>query len=263
MSAETATVHAAKPIIQLPGFLRDPAVALITEPCYVSLVERLNLQDTPCLKLAISKGLSVGMVLGGAIVKIPQIITILRHRSAQGLSLPAYYLETLACAITLFYNLNARHPFTTFGEVAFLTVQNAIITLMILYYSQRRGLIAATVVGMLAIVQGLRTMPSAGLASFQAATIPLNLMSRVPQIYANYQNGSTGHLSAFAVFNYFCGSVARVFTTATELDDPLLLLGNALAAVFNGIIALQMIYYWNTPVKKEEVREKLQRKRRD
>jgi mannose-P-dolichol utilization defect protein 1 len=77
-----------------------------------------------------------------------------------------------------------------------------------------------------------------------AATIPLTLSSKVPQIYTNFKNSSTGQLSVFAVFNYFLGSTARVFTTMTELDDPLMLAGNVLAATFNGILAIQVIVYW-------------------
>jgi hypothetical protein len=30
----------------------------------------------------------------------------------------------------------------------------------------------------------------------------------------------------------------------TELDDPLMLAGNVLAATFNGILAIQVIVYW-------------------
>jgi len=78
-----------------------------------------------------------------------------------------------------------------------------------------------------------------------ALTIPLNLSSKIPQIYTNYVNGSTGQLSAFAVFNYLFGTLARVFTIATEVDDPLMLWGTILALVFNGLLAAQMVWYWN------------------
>jgi mannose-P-dolichol utilization defect protein 1 len=37
-----------------------------------------------------------------------------------------------------------------------------------------------------------------------------------------------------------------VFTTLQEVKDSVLLWGFALATVFNGILAFQMIYYWNS-----------------
>lgn len=60
----------------IPGFLRAPATALIGEECYQTLVYDLHVTDVPCLKYALSKGLGLGIVLGGAIVKIPQVGSI-------------------------------------------------------------------------------------------------------------------------------------------------------------------------------------------
>ena len=49
---------------------------LLTVPkkCYVTLVENLQFDDVHCLKYALSKGLGIGIVVGGSIVKIPQIL---------------------------------------------------------------------------------------------------------------------------------------------------------------------------------------------
>ena len=44
------------------------------QECYGSLVENLHLGDVQCLKLALSKGLGIGIVAGGAIMKVPQIL---------------------------------------------------------------------------------------------------------------------------------------------------------------------------------------------
>jgi mannose-P-dolichol utilization defect protein 1 len=55
----------------IPSFLRDPAVALIGEKCYG--VYDFDITHSECLKYALSKGLGLGIVLGGSIVKIPQV----------------------------------------------------------------------------------------------------------------------------------------------------------------------------------------------
>jgi mannose-P-dolichol utilization defect protein 1 len=49
---------------------------------------------------------------------------------------------------------------------------------------------------------------------------------------------------------YFMGSLARVFTTVQEVNDPLLLWGYGLATALNGVLVLQMIMYWNVTSKK-------------
>jgi mannose-P-dolichol utilization defect protein 1 len=82
-------------------------------------------------------------------------------------------------------------------------------------------------------------------ALLQAATIPLSLMSKIPQIMSNHRNKATGNLSAFAVFNALLGCIARLFTTKQEVGDPLIFWSFAGAAAFNAVIAAQMVAYWN------------------
>ncbi|KAL1921028.1 uncharacterized protein VTP21DRAFT_11663 [Calcarisporiella thermophila] len=236
--------------ISLPGILRNPAVALIGEHCYTTLVEQLHLLDSACLRHSLSKGLGMGIVVGSAIVKVPQLLTILRHASARGVSFASCVLETLAYGITLFYNVRMGYPFSTYGEVLFLTMQNAAIAMMILWFeelkprrSNARMKLAATFVGMFVVAQILSWISSGVLTVLQATSIPITLASKVPQIWANWKNAGTGRLSALTVFAFFAGTSARVFTTLTELDDPLVLFGNASAAALNGVLVLQVIYY--------------------
>lgn len=75
--------------------------------------------------------------------------------------------------------------------------------------------------------------------------MPISLLSKAPQILSNHRLKSTGTLSAFAVFNALLGCLARVFTTATEVKDPVILWGFILAAVLNAVIVGQMVAYWN------------------
>ncbi|KAI9489460.1 hypothetical protein BDB00DRAFT_884496 [Zychaea mexicana] len=240
----------------LPAPLKEPIVALIGDKCYVSLVEDFDLTDVPCIKYAISKALGFGIVLGGSIVKIPQILTIVSAGSARGLSLTSYILETLSCCITFSYNWRQGNPFSTYGETCFLTAQNIIITLLILFYAQRLSETTLTLVGYAAVLYGLTcVVPSWVMASLYAATIPLSLASKVPQIYTNFANKSTGQLSVFAVVNYFAGTTARVFTTMTELDDPLMLTGSVLASVLNGILMIQVFLYWGKKLEEEKPRK--------
>ncbi|KAF9171206.1 hypothetical protein BGX21_004386 [Mortierella sp. AD011] len=252
--------------MQLPFFLKTPAVAIIGETCYSSLIEDFNYHDVPCIKYAISKGLGFGIVAGGSIVKVPQIIKIVKARSAQGVSLTSYLLETLACVIGLSYNFRKGYSLSTYGETFFVTIQNLIILGLILHYSGKNTsafvilssflffgsllvrttefmTVDGTVVTTAFVSQGV-------LAVMQATTIPINLISKVPQIVENHKNKSTGQLSAFTVFNYFAGSLARVYTTLTEVDDVIILSGFLLSTLFNCVLALQMALYWNNAVAK-------------
>ena len=68
--------------------------------------------------------LGLGIVLGGAIVKVPQIVKIIQGRSAKGLSLLSYLLDTLGLMITVAYNLRMGYSWSSYGENVFLLAQN-------------------------------------------------------------------------------------------------------------------------------------------
>ncbi|KAG6894834.1 hypothetical protein C0992_004384 [Termitomyces sp. T32_za158] len=230
----------------LPSFVRDLGVSIVGQKCYTSLVENLAITDVPCLKYALSKALGVGIVIGGSIMKIPQIILILNAHSARGLSLPAYILETLSYAITLFYSFRHTFPFSTYGENLFLTLQNTLITLLILLFSRPSPALSLALGVLVALTAflTLSTLPLRTLALCQTLTLPLALLAKLPQIKQNARARSTGHLSAFAVLSQIAGCAARLFTTAAELGDRIVLAGFGVALALNVVLGVQMWVYW-------------------
>ncbi|KAI0260647.1 hypothetical protein BC834DRAFT_899416 [Gloeopeniophorella convolvens] len=247
----------------LPWFIKDLGVSIVGQKCYVSIVENLDLGDVECLKYSLSKGVGIAIVVGGSIMKVPQLLLILGARSARGLSLTAYILETLSYAITLAYSSRNGFPFSTYGENLFLTIQNVFITLLIILYSPPRsarqlttapnptGKLLTTVALMAAAGFALFTAPASALAAAQLGTLPLSLFSKLPQIAQNHRARSTGQLSAFAVISQIGGCAARLFTTAQEVNDPLVAAGFALALALNLVVGLQLYVYWGKGVAQE------------
>ncbi|KAJ1988680.1 hypothetical protein GGI25_005731 [Coemansia spiralis] len=241
----------------LPAILRSPIAMLIGENCTETLIDNLNLFEPMCLRHALSKGLGLGIVLGGCIVKLPQLFKIINSGSVVGISLASYFLEVLANIITIAYNYRKGYAFTTYGEAFFIGVQNFVITLLILLMAGRASLSVVTGALLLALSYSLFNASLVGgamMSTLYGLTIPLVIFSRIPQIYAIHKNKYTGQLSAFAVFNYFFGTAARLFTTLVEVDDSLVLLGAVLALAANGVLAAQMLYYWNAPAPKDKHR---------
>lgn len=234
----------------LPSFIKDPAISILgSQKCYKSLVEDLNYNDIACLKLGVSKALGVGIVAGGSIVKVPQILKLVSSGSSAGISVLSYVLETTAFLITLGYNVRQGFPFSTYGESAFIAIQNVFITLLALHYGKQNSAAAITVVALGAALYALFShggITFQTLQYLQTLTIPIALGSKIPQIFTIFKNKSTGQLSAFAVFNYLIGSLARIYTTVTEVNDPLIFWGFLLSTGLNAVLVAQMIYYWNS-----------------
>ncbi|CAE6520093.1 unnamed protein product [Rhizoctonia solani] len=249
----------------LPFFIREPAVAIIGEKCYITLIENLELGDVNCVKYSISKGLGIGIVVGGSIMKVPQLLLITRARSARGLSLTSYVLETLGYAINLTYSARNAFPFSTYGENLFLTIQNVAITYLILQYPTPTLTSATTprnphahflpfTAATLLLGLVLLFSPAKVLAVLQLSTLPISLFSKLPQIAQNQRARSTGQLSAVAVGAQTLGCLARLFTTATEVDDILVAGSFALALLLNLVVAAQMVAFWGQGVGSEKMR---------
>jgi mannose-P-dolichol utilization defect 1 len=214
------------------------------------LVENLDVLEPQCLKLGISKALGLGIVVAGSMVKLPQLIKLITAKSGAGLSISAYILETIGYIITLAYNVRLKFPYSTYGELPFIAVLNLIILTLVLHYAKKDIYALGGIALALAFSYALftpRLVSYGDLQLLQGLSIPLSLTSKVPQIYTNYRNSSTGQLAAVTIFNYLLGSLARLFTTLTEVNDPYIFWGFALAAGLNAVLAGQMVYYWRAP----------------
>ncbi|GKT98168.1 mannose-p-dolichol utilization defect 1 [Fusarium langsethiae] len=265
MDALKPAVDAVKPAItsithNLPAPIRDLGVSLIGETCYKSLLLDVNIEDVDCIKLGVSKALGIGIIAASAVVKVPQIKKLLGSKSAEGVSFLSYALETASYLISLAYNIRNGFPFSTFGETALIVGQNVIISVLVLNYSGHASLAAVFVAGLAAAAATLfaeNIVDAQTLGHLQAGAGVLSVASKIPQILTIFQQGTTGQLSAFAVFNYLAGSLSRIFTTLQEVDDKLILYGFISGFALNAILALQMIFYWNAPSEKVKGKRKV------
>ncbi|KAI1431360.1 hypothetical protein GGR50DRAFT_83176 [Xylaria sp. CBS 124048] len=243
----------------IPIPIRDLGVSIIGETCYKTLIIDLDPTDSECAKLAISKGLGIGIIGASSIVKVPQMIKLMQSKSAEGVSFLSYLLETSSYLITLAYNIRNDFPFSTFGETAFILGQNVIITVLVLNYSGRASMAAffvAALAASLVTLFNVNLVDMQTLGYLQAGAGVLGVASKIPQIAAIFQEGGTGQLSAFTVFNYLAGSLSRIFTTLQEVDDKLILYGFIAGFTLNCVLAAQMVYYWNAPSAKAKGKRK-------
>jgi mannose-P-dolichol utilization defect protein 1 len=184
------------PIYQLGNNLLGPV-------CYKHIVLDLDPFSYPeCLKLAVSKGLGIGIVGASAVVKIPQLLKLINSQSAAGVSFLSYLLETASLVITFAYNIRQGNPFSTFGESALIALQNVVISVLVLHYSGKTAAAATFVAGLAGSLVALfkpEIIDNKMLSTLQAGAGVLGVGSKIPQILAIWSEGGTGQLSAFAV----------------------------------------------------------------
>lgn len=204
-----------------------------------------------CLKVTISKGIGFAIIAGSAILKVPQIIKILKAKSVEGISKYLFYTEIIMLIHSAAYSIQANIPFSVYGESLIILVQNTLIVLLFWVYSkeiggaEKAGLAIAFSAYSFVLFSGDKFVSKDGWENIQRSNLVISLFSRVPQILQNYRNQSTGQLAFFTFLLSFLGVIARLGTVLLETDDFLYQLQYILSTVLNGVIVLQFALYWD------------------
>ena len=190
----------------LPASIQNLLISLLGPNCHRTLILDLH-PVQPCLSLAISKVLGLGIVAASPLVKLDQIRILLASQSSQGISLLAYLLETASFGVGLAYNARRGNPISTYGENALIAAQNVVIATLVLKF---KGQGAGAVVGFLAALGAAawalgneQVVDEDLLGWLQIGAGILGVVSKAPQIYTVWMEGGTGQLSAFAVSSAF------------------------------------------------------------
>jgi len=225
--------------------------ALIKEECFNKFFVDFDFFDGDCLKYSLSKGLGLGIIAGSILVKVPQIVKILGSKSAAGITLISVVMELFAISSNMAYSYSSGFPFSAWGESLFLAIQTSLIAALVLFFNFSSTLMAFSfMIGYIAVAFALVSefTPIDVLWSMQAVNVPLILVSKMLQAVTNYRNQSTGQLSAVTIFLLFFGALARIFTSIQETGDTVVIATFVAASFANGLIAFQVLYYWNSKI---------------
>ena len=105
--------------------MMDSIISYVIGPkCYRTFFMEGDFTDVPCLKYSVSKGLGYGIVVGSAIMKLPQILKIVMNRDVTGLNAMSFYMECAAFLPSIVYNFLKGYPISTYGENVIILFQN-------------------------------------------------------------------------------------------------------------------------------------------
>lgn len=200
----------------------------------------------PSLLNILSTIVGICVLIGSMLYKIPQVFRVVRRRSAAGISVLMYSLETVGTTFSALYFARRAFPFSTYGETVFIMIQNIVLLALIVYF-QRLPRIPAIIIAIAYFTAVfallLPVVPLSVLVALQLCSIPILNLARVPQIILNYRRKETGELSPITLGLQLLGNVARVFTTIAQVRDPLMFIGICVATCFNTALFAQWLYY--------------------
>mmetsp|Transcript_93253 Transcript_93253/g.237235 ORF Transcript_93253/g.237235 Transcript_93253/m.237235 type:complete len:227 (-) Transcript_93253:103-783(-) len=192
--------------------------------------------------------LNYAMFAGGVLIKLPQIVAILRTKTVKGMSETSLATEFLACLSLCAYNLLMGHPFKTWGEMALIGAQCAVQTILFWVYTKDklsvapRALVVLLVAAITAVLW-LGFLPRALYPALGLTQTALGSFARVPQIILNFRQKHTGNQSIITWGLSLAGNTVRIITTFASVDDFVALAGYLVAFVLNGTLVTQILLF--------------------
>lgn len=86
--------------------------------------------------LPLAQALGYGILVTGAVVKVPQILALARSKSAEGLACMSFELENICFIIHASYGYLYQLPINSYGEAVLMLVQNTVLLWFLYKYSR-------------------------------------------------------------------------------------------------------------------------------
>jgi hypothetical protein len=150
-------------------------------------------------------------------------------------------------------------PFSVYGENLVILGQNAIIIFQIWNLTSVSSFEKLAVIGFL-IAYGKMLFTAGALSVEMWALITslnsiLTITAKLPQIFVNFSNSSTGQMAFATTALNFLGNVGRLGTVLYQSDDIYFQIQFIVAVCLNGTLFLQFILYWGNPDVKSDVKK--------
>ncbi|XP_053086578.1 mannose-P-dolichol utilization defect 1a [Pangasianodon hypophthalmus] len=229
---------------------------IMPEKCYEHLFLSLNLTHGPCLKIVLSKILSVWL-LGELIAPVLQIWVVVQGGSAEGLSLVSVLLQLLAVSAHTAACILHTFPIGAYGESVFVLVQCVLLVFLIQYYKGNTisGCVLLSVYSGVMYLLTSALIPEVVVMTMQEWSVLIIITSRLIQAGCNLNSGSTGQLSRASVFLVFLASLGRVFRSTQE-SHSLHSQACVLSACCSLLLLIQIQIYPKPPTSRETTKRK-------
>jgi mannose-P-dolichol utilization defect protein 1 len=201
------------------------------------------------LSYVVSKLLGFGSILGSCFYKLPIFLNIMKAKSCQGLSVISLYLEGSSYFANIIYNINRRNSFSSFGDLIIVWVQ---IFLMIalswtLGFGEKQISASHKILVSFGFLLYFYTVvfliPVALTPYLIIYSITVSMLSKLPQIYQNYRDKSTGVQSSITAANAMFGPVVKIYIALAETGDHLMMIYSVVLFSLNFILFSQILLY--------------------
>ena len=189
------------------------------------------------------------IVVASVMLKVPQIISIVKSGHANGISLTTYLIDTFVFGVNASWGIAYGLPIATYFENAIILVQIVIVALLVGYHQRRMRLAGPAVAALCGLnaLLALRLLPPIIHEVLFGGHIIVGIMAKFPQILLTHNRKATGALSFTTNFLRFGGGAVRFLTTMASVSwaqgKAVLLVSYGVSNLLNGAIVAQFFLY--------------------
>ena len=134
--------------------------------------------------------LGLGILAGSCVTKLPQVLNVLKSRSAEGLSMISLELEVFVGLIHVCYGYFFNLAITAYGEAAVMWLQNLALT-GIVYSIKRpslaRPIVLVTGLAMIGTPVALHLLDAATMVRLYDMNSTIYIASKLPQVIMGFR----------------------------------------------------------------------------
>ncbi|KAK6188923.1 hypothetical protein SNE40_005000 [Patella caerulea] len=203
--------------------------------------------------LLLSNVLSISVILACIVIKLPQILSMIRGGSSKGVRLSSVLLEECGYSIMLTYHFAMNYPIATYFEYTFLVLQDLIVIVLILGYNEKLNLTALPFFALYMCVFScfaMNMVPGYVLKTAISLCTPISTSSKLIQLVSIVRNQDPGTVSAATWGMAFYTTMARSITTLIQTGDVRVLINFGISCLLNFSLTIMVLYYRRSSKKK-------------
>jgi uncharacterized protein with PQ loop repeat len=202
-------------------------------------------KETSALKF-ISDLLSIITIATCFILKIPQILNILKVKNANGINLAGLLLELSSYTIMFSYNFRNGYALLSYMEYPIILIQEIVLIIFVMHYKNCLniyGLIGTIIYTLIAAGLLLGTLPLGLIAFLVPLCTPIGASSKVVQLMEILKTKNSESVSVLTWFISAFTNFTRVFTISMDSADLTLLLNFTVNVVLSSSVMVAAYLY--------------------
>ncbi|XP_023719284.1 solute carrier family 66 member 3 [Cryptotermes secundus] len=180
------------------------------------------------------------------ILKIPQIINLIKLKSAVGINLYSLLLELTSYSIMTCYNYCNSYALLSYMEYPIILVQEIVLIFLVLKYMGFLGTNSFACFGLYIAITGAflcGLLPKTILAVLAPMCTPVSASSKVVQLIEILRTKNAESVSILTWFLSAFTNFTRVFTIYMDSADVTLLVNFSVSVFLSSSVMLSAIYY--------------------